>query len=60
MKLAGNPESYQHYRSELGHYVYGRNGFNIPREDEQRSMQAAAANFRFYNGPTVIIVCIDK
>jgi hypothetical protein len=60
LKLADIPVTDQHYRSELGHPVYGRNEFNIPDEDDQRSMQADAANFRFYNGPTVIVVCIDK
>ncbi|KAJ3545162.1 hypothetical protein NM208_g2647 [Fusarium decemcellulare] len=54
------PESYHRYRSELGHHVYGPNGYNIPRGDTEAMTKTLISNFKFYNAPFVAVVCIDK
>nr|CEG04841.1 unnamed protein product [Fusarium clavum] len=60
LKIDAIPESYSRYRSELGHHVYGPNGYDIPRGDAEAMKKTLIDNFNFYNAPIVAVVCIDK
>ncbi|KAJ4184455.1 hypothetical protein NW767_013213 [Fusarium falciforme] len=59
LQIPAIPESYQSYRSELGHHIYGPNGYNIAREDTESMMKTLISNFKFYDAPIVAVVCID-
>jgi nitroreductase len=50
------PDSFQHFRSELGVQVYGSMG--IAREDNEGRAIAAMRNFEFFRAPLVGIVCM--
>ncbi|KAJ4127798.1 hypothetical protein NW768_008073 [Fusarium equiseti] len=60
LKIDAIPESYANYRSELGHHVYGENGYNIPRGDTEAMKKTLIENFNFYNAPIVAVICIDE
>ncbi|EGU87917.1 hypothetical protein FOPG_09414 [Fusarium oxysporum f. sp. conglutinans race 2 54008] len=60
LKIDAIPESYNHYRSELGHHVYGPNGYNIARGDTEAMTKTLIDNFNFYNAPVVAVISIDK
>ncbi|KAF5545680.1 hypothetical protein FPHYL_10666 [Fusarium phyllophilum] len=60
LKIDAIPESYNHYRSELGHHVYGPNGYNIVRGDTEAMTKTLIDNFNFYNAPVVAVISIDK
>ena len=53
------PDSFRHFRSELGLKVYGE-GMGIPREDKEGRAAAVRRNFEFFGAPTVGIVCMDR
>jgi nitroreductase len=50
------PESFRHYRSELGHQVYGAMG--IAREDTAGHSAAVLRNWEFFRAPLAGIVCM--
>ena len=50
------PESFRHYRQELGVQVYGAMG--IAREDKASRLAAVMRNFEFFGAPLVGIACI--
>jgi nitroreductase len=52
------PESFKHFRSELGKQVYGAMG--IPREDKAGHMAAVLRNWEFFRAPLAAIVCMHK
>ena len=52
------PESFEHYRRELGAQVYGAMG--IPRDDKASWMQARLRNFGFFGAPLVSIACMHR
>jgi nitroreductase len=54
------PEGYQHYRSDLGHLVYGPEGYGIPRSDRDGWFKAQSRNYTFFDAPVAIILCMDK
>ena len=60
LKIDAIPDSYSSYRSELGHHVYGPNGYDIPRGDTEAMKKTLIDNFNFYNAPIVAVICIDK
>ncbi|KAM0544013.1 hypothetical protein ACHAPJ_012038 [Fusarium lateritium] len=60
LKIDAIPESYNHYRSDLGHHVYGPKGYNIARGDTEAMMKTVIDNFNFYNAPVVAVLSIDK
>ncbi|KAL7929713.1 Nitroreductase-like protein [Trichoderma chlorosporum] len=53
------PQAFRHYRSELGHSLYG-GIMGIPRDDAAARMAAELRNFDFFGAPTVAIVSMDK
>lgn len=52
------PESFQHYRRELGAQVYGAMG--IAREDKEGRAAAVLRNFEFFGAPLAGIVCMHR
>jgi nitroreductase len=54
------PESYRHYRSALGKQLYGPEGYDIPRADEERMREAQLRNYRFFDAPCALIVCMER
>ena len=52
------PESFKHFRSELGAQVYGAMG--ITREDKAAHTAAVLRNWEFYGAPLAGIVCMHK
>jgi nitroreductase len=52
------PESFKHYRSELGAQVYGAMG--IPREDKADHDAAVLRNWEFFRAPVGGIVCMHR
>lgn len=54
------PDVYKHYRSELGHQLYGPEGYNIARTDRDGSLRAQLRNFKFFDAPVAIILCMDR
>ena len=52
------PESFTHFRSELGAQVYGAMG--IAREDKAGHTAAALRNWEFFRAPLAGIVCMHK
>jgi nitroreductase len=54
------PESYRHYRSALGKQLYGPEGYDIPRADEERMREAQLRNYMFFDAPCAFIVCMER
>jgi nitroreductase len=54
------PESYRHYRSALGKQLYGPEGYDIPRTDEERMRKARMRNYMFFDAPCAFIVCMER
>jgi nitroreductase len=52
------PESFQHFRRELGVEVYGSMG--IAREDKEARTAAVMRNFEFFRAPLAGIVCMHR
>jgi len=52
------PESFKHFRSELGAQVYGAMG--ITREDKEGHRAAVLRNWEFFRAPLARIVCMHK
>jgi nitroreductase len=52
------PESFKHFRSELGAQVYGAMG--IPREDKAGHHAAVLRNWEFFRAPVGAIVCMHR
>jgi nitroreductase len=56
-KIPPLPESFQHYRRELGAQVYGAMG---AIEDTAKHAAAVLRNWKFFGAPLVGIVCMHK
>lgn len=54
------PEKYKHFRSELGHALYGKDGYGISRENKEELKRARMRNFRFFDAPVVGVITMDK
>jgi nitroreductase len=52
------PESFRHYRSELGAQVYGSMG--IAREDKAAHDAAVLRNWEFFRAPLAGIICMHR
>ncbi|MEH2301312.1 MAG: nitroreductase [Nostoc sp.] len=52
------PETFQHYRQELGAQVYGAMG--IARDDKVNRQLALLRNYEFFGAPVVGIVCMHQ
>ena len=52
------PDSFQHFRRELGAEVYGSMG--IAREDKAGHTAAVLRNWEFFRAPLAGIVCMDR
>lgn len=54
------PEKYRHYRSDMGHSLYGKDGYNIPRGEKGAMEKARRRNYHFFDAPVGMIVCMDS
>ena len=54
------PESFRHFRSELGRELYGPRGYNIPRKDQEGHQKAVMRNYEFFGAPTIAVVAQDQ
>jgi nitroreductase len=54
------PEPYRHYRSALGKQLYGPEGYDIPRADEERMREAQLRNYKFFDAPCAFIICMER
>lgn len=54
------PENYRHHRSALGKQLYGPEGYNIPRSDTERMKDAQMRNYKFFDAPCAMIICMDR
>lgn len=54
------PEEYRKYRSDLGHQLYGPEGYDVPRSDKEATQKAQLRNYQFFGAPVAAIVCMDK
>jgi len=50
------PDQFRHYRSDLGHTLYGPEGYNIPRSDREGARKAQLRNYRFFDAPVVAVI----
>ncbi|KUJ17688.1 Nitroreductase [Mollisia scopiformis] len=53
------PDTFSHFRTELGYQVYGV-GMGIAREDRESRREAVLRNYEFFGAPVVGILCMDK
>ncbi|KAF2121235.1 hypothetical protein BDV96DRAFT_640630 [Lophiotrema nucula] len=54
------PEPYKKYRSEMGHLLYGPEGYNVGREDKEAMRAAQLRNYSFFEAPLGAIISMDK
>ncbi|KAH7408830.1 Nitroreductase-like protein [Phaeosphaeria sp. MPI-PUGE-AT-0046c] len=54
------PEIYNKYRSALGKQLYGPEGYDIPRNDEERTRRARMRNYQFFGAPCALMICIEQ
>lgn len=54
------PAEYKQYRSDMGHALYGPNGYNIQRGDKDSMNEARRRNYTFFDAPTAFIVAMDN
>ena len=57
-KIPPLPESFRHYRRELGAQVYGAMGITL--EDTAKHAAAVLRNWKFFGAPLVGIVCMHR
>jgi nitroreductase len=58
-KIPPLPETFRHYRSELGAQLYGPDGYGIGREEKERALAATLRNFEFFGAPVVGVLTMD-
>jgi nitroreductase len=58
-KIPPLPHSYKHFRSELGHKIYGE-GYGVARSDLAGKIEKERRNFRFFDAPVAGIVCMNS
>ena len=54
------PQQYKHYQSEMGHQLYGKDGYNVAREDKEAAERARRRNYSFFGAPMALIVSMDR
>ena len=50
------PEAFKHFRSDLGHRLYGEEGYGIKREEKEKHKQAVLRNYEFFGAPVVGVI----
>jgi len=58
--VPGIPEKFQHYRSEMGHQLYGPDGYDIAREDKEAKTRATMRNYEFFGAPVGGVVTMHE
>ena len=54
------PEQFRHYRSDMGHQLYGKEGYDIPREDKEAFRAAQMRNYSFFDAPCGAVFAMDS
>ncbi|KAH6109564.1 hypothetical protein HBI69_157810 [Parastagonospora nodorum] len=54
------PPSYRHHRSALGKQLYGPQGYDVAREDEEGMRAAQLRNYRFFDAPCGVVVYMES
>lgn len=52
------PDQFKHYRSDIGHALYGPEGYNISRDDPEGTRKAQLRNYRVFDAPVVAVIGI--
>lgn len=58
--LAPLPEQFKPFRSELGHRLYGPEGYDIKREQKTLHDQLSFRNYEFFGAPVAGVVTMHK
>lgn len=61
-RIAPLPAEFNHFRSAMGHKLYGPEGWNIPRENKEDHYQAQLRNYEFFGAPVcgLITLCDER
>ena len=59
-KVPPLPEAFTHFRSDLGHKLYGEEGYDIKREDKERHRQATLRNYEFFGAPVCGVISMHS
>jgi nitroreductase len=44
----------------MGRQIYGPEGYNVPRTDEEQMHKARLRNYTFFDAPCAMIVCMER
>ncbi|KAF2632723.1 hypothetical protein BU25DRAFT_436457 [Macroventuria anomochaeta] len=58
--VSARQKSYRHYRSALGKQLYGPDGYDVARDQEEGMEKARMRNYTFFDAPVGMIICMDK
>jgi nitroreductase len=50
------PNAFAHFRSELGHKLYGEEGYDIKREEKERHRKATLRNYEYFGAPVCGVI----
>lgn len=61
-RIAPLPAEFNHFRSAMGHKLYGPEGWNIPRDDAAHHLEAQLRNYEFFGAPVcgLITLCDER
>jgi nitroreductase len=54
------PDSYLPYRSAMGKQLYGPEGYDVSRTDQDGMRKAQLRNYTFFDAPCAVIVCMES
>lgn len=54
------PEKFKHYRSELGHQLYGPEGYNIGRDEPEKQKDAQLRNYDYFGAPICGVITMHS
>ncbi len=54
------PDEFQHHRFEIGCKLYGKEGFNIDRNDREARTEKTLRNYEFFGAPVCGVVTMSK
>ena len=50
------PEAFAHFRSELGHRLYGEQGYGIERDEKEKHRKAVLRNYEYFGAPVAGVI----
>lgn len=54
------PEKFKHFRSELGHKLYGPDGYDIGRDEPERQKEAQLRNYDYFGAPVCGVITMHS